>query len=430
MVKKIVAVVLVILLLFTSIASTKTEKVVSEMPGNKTEISIEQLILNNFVEENCNLFRASEWKILELNEKFVNKIGSEVAPQSCKGDVCWSWQTPHAGANDFDWQVYSSTLPLKIRNIERISKNISQAIRQTTSLRKTASSLTAATQEFLHANFSTTKEKATLRERSITQQKAQEQSIETDVTALFHKYLGMALQGPFEAIYPFCLASAVDLFFKAYEEGRVEDLVEAFVIYKTIKPIDIELSNSKTMLNRAKFLYTILSSTFRENTKRQQEKFAWAQATLFAKLLEWEEFKEVRSIVDDYIDRVYSTYSTLKTSTTKEILQKDEELAALKYVVDKNLAQQTQDSANFEDAYVALATYYHKPHKNIDEIEEVKKQLKSAVESNDVLLNTKFVKLRDTKGDKELESYAMVAVPVVAVLTAVAATLFLTKKGK
>lgn len=35
-------------------------------------------------------------------------------------------------------------------------------------------------------------------------------------------------------------------------------------------------------------------------TKRQ---FAWASALLFAKMLEWKEFKEVKKLVDDYIDK-------------------------------------------------------------------------------------------------------------------------------
>jgi hypothetical protein len=74
--------------------------------------------------------------VLKLDEGFYNKGGWGKGAISCKGEVCWSWE---ARKSFFDWVLYSSNLPLKISNTERLSKNISQVIKNSQSLRKSAS---------------------------------------------------------------------------------------------------------------------------------------------------------------------------------------------------------------------------------------------------------------------------------------------------
>ena len=384
------------------------------------EITLDRLILNNFIETNCQFFKTPKsWKVFDLYEGYVNMVGSRVAPKSCKGQVYWSWQTPFAGADFFTWQLYDSTLPLSIRNIEKISKSISQTIKQTESLRKSSSSLVDAVQEFIKSSFSSSKERATTKERTMTESKTQEQAVETNITPAFHKFMGMALQGPFITHYNFCLSSAVDLFFKAYDSDRVNDLVEAFVVYKTIKPEDLEFSSSKTMLNRAKLLYSI------HDANDERAKHVWAQATLFAKLLEWQEFEKIRNITDSYIDKVYATYQMLKRNTTKDILQNDKLLAAIKYTTDKKLtSQQNIENAKIEDKYTTVAAYYHYKNKDENKVAEIQKQLDTAIQNNDELLTKKLVK---SEVNKNIQKYAIFAT-IIAIIVAVTATIIKKKR--
>ena len=370
----------------------------SIMAEQHQQIPLYRLVMPNFIEDHCH-FIAAPWKVIELNERFVNREGSEVAPQSCKGQVCWSWQTSKAGAGLFTWQLYDSTLPVKISNIKRISKSISRTIKETESLRKSSSNLVDTAQEFLESSFTLVRERGITRERTRTEQRSEEQAIETSITPMFHKYLGMAIQGPYEATYPFCLSSAVDLFFKAYDTDRVNDLVESFVIFKTVKPEDIGFSQQKTMLNRAKFLFSVYGDlTGKENLKR----YAWAQATLFARLLEWPEFANVKTVVDGYIDRVYGTYTILKTQTTKDIAEKDKLLAAMKLLQDKDLSRNSPQvsSTAAEDGYLEVAVDYHslEREKEPEVVEKLMQALNKAIESDDPILTVQFVKKKTVTG--------------------------------
>jgi len=260
-----------------------------------------QLFLQNFVDTRCQNFKPSR-AILKLDETYYNKNGYRSGATSCKGDVCWSWSK---GKNAFDWKLYSSTLPLRLSNVEKLSKNITQTIKNSKALKKDASSITNLALEFLQNSFGMSKGRDIAKERAITESKSQESAVEINTTTLFHRFLAMALQGPLPANPHFCLASAVDLFYKALNENKVYDLVEAFIFFQTVKPEDVgltKLTKERDFLSRAKVLYLIMEKEGAVNNKEKQQ-FGWASALLFAKLLEWEEFKEVKKLVDDYIDK-------------------------------------------------------------------------------------------------------------------------------
>jgi len=360
----------------------------AEQPQQQ-QIPLNELVLPNFVYDHCHLTEPL-YKVIELDEGFVNEIGSELAPTSCKGKVCWSWKILKDGDSIFAWQIFDSTLPLKISNVEKISKSISQIIKQTKSLRENNSNLINASRKFLKSSFSTSEEKRTTKERSLTESKSQEQASELNITPMFHKYLGMALQGSYVTAYYFCISSAADLFLKAYENDRVNDLVEAFAIFKTIKPEDIEFSKSKTMLNRAKFLFSISGEYATE------KKFAWAQATLFAKLLEWPEFAQVKTTVDEYIDKVYNTYTMMKTKTTKEIAAQDKLLAGVKLATDKYITENNLQPDAIEDKYAFAAVNYYRYnyHKETLKkvVEMITQDLDKAMQNNDQILTAKLIK--------------------------------------
>jgi hypothetical protein len=405
----------------------------ANIPANGTNatsnetIPINYLHLPNFIETNCQNFRALK-PIFNLDERFYNSRGWGTGATSCKGEVCWSW---NEGKNVFDWQLYTSNLPVRIANTERISKSISQTVKNSQSLRKNSNDVISAVQEFLQSSFGTGKEQSSIRERAITESRSQEQSVETNITALFHRFLSMALQVVFPADYPFCFASATDLFFKAYSSNtsKVNDLVEAFVIFQTVRPQDLMFNNEKNFLNRAKFLYLIMLPF------RDREQFAWASATLFAKLLEWNEFQDVRKIVDNYIDKVYKKYQLLKSHSTQELLKLDKELAMFKYGIDAQLHKEnkTQDLSEIEDryAYAAILQFFDQKEKE-RMIKELHPLLDEALKKNDPLLNAKLLK-EEPAIVKIVKEKPMAAVGVGAGIigigiTGIAGSLYLRKK--
>lgn len=356
-------------------------------------IGINYLLLPNFVETHCHDFKALK-PGLELDEKYYVKEGIlGVGAIACKGEICWSWSY---GKNLFEWQLYSSNLPLRISNTEKLSKNIAQTIKSSNSLRKSASDLVNAAQEFLQSSFSGGKEQGTTKERTITESKVQEQSVVTDITVLFHRFLAIALQNILPARFPLCLSSSVDLFYKAYNTNRVNDLVEAFILFQTMRPEDLKFTNEKNVLNRAKFFYLISKPPKEvEQISKESKKFAWASALLFAKLLDWEEFQEIKNIVDDYIDKVYEKYQLVKTRTTKELLELDKELAAFKYAVDRSLQTEnkTQNATEVEDVYAKVATLKFFIAKDKEEVlKQLQQQLDEALKKNDPLLYAKLIK--------------------------------------
>jgi hypothetical protein len=124
---------------------------------------------------------------------------------------------------------------------------------------------------------------------------------------------------------------------------------------------------------------------------------------LFAKLLEWEEFQDVRRVVDDYIDKVYEKYQLLKTHTTKELLEIDEESAMWKYAVDRQFGE-TQEIAEIEDKYAYLATFkFFTAEEKEKTIKELKPMLDEALKKNDPLLNAKILKEENTKLVKSIK---------------------------
>jgi hypothetical protein len=356
--------------------------------NNTNNIRISQLALQNFIDTRCHTFRPLK-AVLTLNEKHVTKGAWGLGATSCKGEICWSWDR---GEGFFDWQLYSSNLPLRMANTEKLSKSIAQTIKSSNSLRKNASDLINAAQEFLQASFSEGKERGTTKERTITESKSQEQSVETNITPLFHRFLAMGVQSFWPAYYNLCLGSAADLFFKAYYTNRVNDLVEAFIFFQTMQPEDLKLTHEKSLLNRAKLLYLISKG---EIKNKEEKNFGWASALLFAKLLEWEEFQEIKGIVDDYIDKVYEKYQLIKNHTTKELLEIDKELAAYKYTVDKILQSEnkTQNMQEVEDFYAMIAIERFFPANEDKEImKQLQKQLDEALKKNDPILEAKLIK--------------------------------------
>ena len=393
--------------------------------GNDT-VALNYLLMPNFVDTHCQTFKPLR-TILELDERFYNKVGYGTGAVSCKGEVCWSWEK---GKGHFDWQLYSSNIPVRISNVEKISKSISQTVKNSQSLRKNTSDVLNTVQEFLQTSFGTGKEQNITKERTITESKSQEQSIETNTTPLFHRFLAMGLQNAFPAIYPFCFSSATDLFFRAYNTNRANDLIEAFVIFQTIKSQDLKFSNEKNFLNRAKFLY-IIPGQIDDKTVTQ---FLWASSVLFAKLLEWDEFQDVRKIVDDYIDKVYEKYQLLKNHTAKELLQIDKELAVLKYGADEQLQKEnkTQDINEVEDKYASFAAlrFYTESGKG-EYIKQLQQRFDEALKKNDPLLEARFIKedLTLVKIIKEKPKVvAGVGAGAVIGITGIAGTLYFRKK--
>jgi len=391
--KALLAIMTAVSLLPTTIQATAGQATVGnntvvETAGNNTIPGVNYLILQNFVETRCQQFRA--WKpVFELDERHFHHEVWGAGVKSCKGEICWSW---NRGQGFFDWKFYSSNLPLQITNVEKILKSITQTVKNSRSLKKDASEVVNTVQEFLQASTGGGKGRDIVKEKSISDSKDQERSVQTNITILFHRFLAMGLQNVFPAQYNFCLSSAVDLFYKAFYTNRVNDLVEAFIFFQTVSPEDVKFTDGKDFLNRAKFLYLITRGDV--DTKEKQQ-FAWASALLFAKLLEWEEFQEVRKLVDDYIDKIYKEYQLLKTHTTKELLKIDKELALLKYAVD-NILQKENKTQEAEDWYGSIAMFKYSDTKTRQIAEqlfsELQKQLDEALKNNDPILEAKLIK--------------------------------------
>jgi hypothetical protein len=413
------------------VENTGNNTVVEAAAGNNTTININYLLLQNFIETHCQPFRALK-PTLELDERHYHHEAWGSGAKSCKGEICWSW---NRGKGFFDWHFYSSNLPLQITNVERLSKSITQTIKSSHSLRKDASSVVNSAQEFLQATAGGGKGRDIVKERAMSESKVQESSVQTNITILFHRFLGMALQNVLPAQYNFCLASAVDLFYKAFNTNRVNDLVEAFIFFQTTQPKDVRFTDGKDFLNRAKFLYLIARKE--ANTKEKQQ-FAWASALLFAKLLEWEEFQEVRKLVDDYIDKAYKEYQLLKTHTTKELLKIDKELALLKFAVDRDLQMHNQ-TQEVEDWYGHIAMFkYVSPQarQNAEQqvFPELQKQLDEALKKNDPILEAKLIKdkeeLKLAKVVKEKPQVVAAGVGAGAIGMGVVGALYLRKRRK
>jgi hypothetical protein len=412
-------------LFLPSLALANTTVNGTNATSNET-IPINYLHLANFIETHCQRFRALK-PVLELDERFYNKQGWGSGATSCKGEICWSW---NEGKTYWDWQLYTSNLPVRIANVERISKSISQTIKNSQALRKSSNDVISAVQEFLQASFGTGKEQSSVKERAITESKSQEQAVETNITALFHRFLTMSLQLVLPADYPFCFASATDLFFKAYSSNinRVNDMIEAFVIFQTVKPQDLRFNNEKTFLNRAKFLYLIMLPF------KDREQFAWASAVLFAKLLEWDEFQDIKQVVNNYIDKVYKKYQLLKSHSTQELLKLDKELALFKYGIDNQLHKEnkTQDISEIEDryAYAAILQFFD-PKEKEKIIKELQPTFEEALKKNDPLLEAKLLKeepyIVKIVKDKPVAAAGIGAGAVLGI-TGVAVTLYFRKK--
>ncbi len=387
----------------------------AEQPQDQVQqkYTLTRLLLPNFVYPNCHLFKPADTVIFYLDERFYNSVGSNVAPTSCKGgSVCWSWKVLH-GEDPFNIQIYSSELPLKITNLKKLSESISSTIKESQSLRKSSNSLVSAAQEFLNSSFGVGKERGISKERSMTQSESRERGTELNVTPQFHVFLARGLMGPFWASYPFCIASAVDLFFKAYYSDRSDDLIHAFTIYKSIKPEDIDFSSSNDMLNRAKFLYTLVEQAANNQLEKDA---AWAQAVLFSELLtNWKEFEEVKHFVDSEIQKVYPKYQTLTSKTTAEIAQQDKNLAAIKYNTDKNLKvddkQIKQKQNEIRDEYLK-ASIVATTNKATDKENQ---ELEQALAKKDSLVTKKFVQSTTTTGSKWL-FFTLAGVVVVGIV--------------
>lgn len=415
------------LLLFTIVLFSSS--VFAEQPQLQQKYTLERLILPNFVYSPCHKFPPDRsLLIFFIDERFYNSTGSNIAPTSCKGgSACWSWKIIQPYESLWDIQIFSSELPLKINNLSKLSESIASTIKETQSLRKSSNSLVSAAQEFVNSSFGAGKEKAVTKERSMTQSESRERATELNITPQFHTFLSKAVMGPFVATYPFCVASAVDLFYKAYYSDRSDDLVQAFVIYKNVKPEDIDFSNQSIFLNRAKFLHSLLKQVTDDNDKPRQDA-AWAQAVLFAKLLEWKEFEEVRKFVDEQIQKAYQNYQAMSSKTAAELAKTDKNLAVVKYHTDSNMKLQNADSNEIKqrqneirDKYIknSIFSLIVKPDEN-----EIK-EFEQALAKNDPLVTKKFVQsMSVVVFPKWFVAVGVVAVAVVAV------TVIVIKKRK
>lgn len=404
-----------------------------------------ELVLNNFVDAFCHRTDDGKWMvakypIINLDPRSMNQIKMRYAI-GCKGqNICWSWimsdyemslllpglpavNPSKAKDKQFSCRLVSSTLPLKISNVNRLSESVNQTIKESSTLRKSTSSLVSAAQEFLNSSFGAGKERGVTKERSMTQSESRERATELDITPQFHLFLTKALSGVIPAIYPLCMASAADLFLQAYEKDRVYDLIQAFVVYKTIKPEDLDFSAKNDMLNRAKFLLTLIHQNLTQGANQDKKDFAWAQVVLFAKILEWPEFHEVKKAVDSEIVKAYNKYQSLLQKTTFEIANTDSELAAAKYIVDKFEISKIQDiearQNHIRDIYAAVAIV--PVEENI--YKQILPKLKDAMNAKDPLLYERFVFQRHSK-------ITLVPIFVFVIAIAIAIILFLKRRRK
>lgn len=149
------------------------------------------------------------------------------------------------------------------------------------------------------------------------------------------------------------------------------------------------------MLNRAKFLYSLVEeAAFNQFAKDA----AWAQAVLFAELLNWKEFEEIRQFVDSEIQKVYPKYQTLTSKTTAEIVSMDKNLAAAKYFVDKELkisdSEIKQKQPDIRDEYLKASIVAATNMATDKELQE----LEQALAKKDPLVTKKFVQSTTTAG--------------------------------
>ncbi|MGB9878351.1 MAG: hypothetical protein ACPLGZ_00040 [Candidatus Pelagibacter ubique] len=329
--------------------------------------------------------------MISLDERFFNKVGA-FTPTSCKGEVCWSWLASGGIKGIYDWTIYSSGLPVTISDASKVSKSISQTIKQTATIRKSADAVAKAAAEMVHSSFTTGKELGISQEKAMSETKTREQETRQNITPLFHAFLARAIQGPLVAIYPFCISSAVSLFWHAYEAGKTDDLVKAFVIYRTVKPEDIDFDNTSTLLNRAKFLYSIYFPSIRKDYDSKLRDFAWASSVLFATLLEWPEFAEVAKKVDSEIQKAYGRYQTMKKHTTQGIYHQDQQLALAKW----SLADTTEKPENqtaLKDKYIEIATAYdYIVHDMLEgKKPQLEQELQQKIQNHDPIVTSKFI---------------------------------------
>lgn len=402
--KKFLILTLAILFIFVSALKAQAQE--------QEQYELSALVLPNFIDTRCffdftrcdtsvSLPRCQPIKPIKaiwvLNELFVNRVGSVAGPTSCKGEICWSWKplSTNQDKSLYEQQIFSSNLPIIIQYTNRLSQSVSKTIKNTTGLRKSASSLVNASQDFISSSFTAGKDRGITKERSITQSETREKAITTNITPLFHMFLAKGLQGVFvnNALYPFCYASAVDLFWKFYEQGKVDDLIHAFVLYITVKPQDLELSASKniTQIERAKLLYTL--PNFDHSNERAKD-YAWAQAVLFSQLLELEDFKSVREFTDKKLREAVAKYEVVIQKTAYELKDSDNTLSIAKFFFNKHIQDELQkQSSKDNNATIIIEDFYAKAAVNsiaYKATEEELKEFNKALQNNDPLLHKNF----------------------------------------
>ncbi|WP_022854964.1 hypothetical protein [Thermodesulfobacterium thermophilum] len=315
--------------------------------------SIFQFILPAYVETKC--FKAeSDNHLLVLDEKYVNESGNTYAPLSCKGKICWSWEVHPQ--NPWNYKIFDSTIPVSIKNSEKLTKSIVSTIKETSSLRKNVNNVISAAVNTVQADFSIQKERGTAKEKSSSQAKTKEEGIDINVTQQFHRFLAIALHGYLKPDYHFfCISSAVDLVLKAVERDRTQDLIQAYILFKTVKPEDIDFDSSSSILNRTKFLYSVFPLFEEEDYYRKRA--SWAQALLFSHLLEWEEFSSVKQKVDAEIKRAYADYVALKKYSIEELEKKNKDLARAAFYA-WFMSKNEKDPVKKRDFYIHISITY------------------------------------------------------------------------
>lgn len=206
-----------------------------------------------------------------LDGRFVNIQGGEVAPRSCVGDICWSWNVCRGKCKIY---IYGSTLPVEIRNSKRLTESVASIIRNSSAIRKSAGFVVQEIQKSISAVSESAGEK------SKSKSETKEKSVSVSFNSQFHRFLTIALSSSSVTndtnIHVVCAAGAVDLFMRMYFEDRVDDLLKAYFIFKSVKPGDLRESKKSDFISRAYRIYR------REYEKTGDKEGAWARAVLYA----------------------------------------------------------------------------------------------------------------------------------------------------
>lgn len=413
--KRIIVFVIAVTFLFSPYSYAKKIKTDDNKHGEKKPI--DYLFLSNYVRTGCHITRAIDGTILFLRGNYGFEIRNFTLPKCYNSfGVGWIWDDRDIKRtkNIWDIKVYSSSLTLRVKDEQGLSRSISTSISESQTSSESISYSTSLAKSLINRDSSTSEGS------SISQSQKKSFGVDEDSTARIHAFLAKALIGSFANVkVDMCIASAADLSYMTYNTERSDSIIRAYVLYKSVKPEKVEFTNKSSLLNYAKLFYTILevATNFREESNKSIAKSkkdaAWAQAILFAEFVKhWEEFADVKKTVDLVLQDVYSIYRLFTSENTKSILLRDETLASIKYVADVNidLAKKAnvipkgEEENYIKDEYLrysVIANSYLK--EKLLKNERNKQEFKQAVAENNPILEVKYFDSKDSKPDKPRE---------------------------